>query len=174
MLRRLLSVSCLPAAAPAGASGVNVITCHSAVWSGDTEMLLFSTSLPRRGSIMIDADSWSEWSYPSSQGREIPAGSWRRFQWKILRVTFLFPLSLSKHLLPSSSVTPLNDTKWPSIARRKLRPRTRYSCLVFGLCCTWQQCLSEVLIRPPPSELCELSDWSRRQQSVHQFRFRRR
>lgn len=38
----------LPAADPVGASGVNVITCHSAVWSADTEMLLFSTSLPRR------------------------------------------------------------------------------------------------------------------------------
>lgn len=46
-----------PAADPEGASGANVITCHSAVRSGDTEMLLFSTSLPLPGSIMIDADS---------------------------------------------------------------------------------------------------------------------
>lgn len=49
-----------PAVDPVGASGVNVITCHSAVWSADTEMLLFSTSLPLPGSIMIDADNQSK------------------------------------------------------------------------------------------------------------------
>lgn len=112
-----LSVFCSPPPIPW--ERVAWMSLRATWWCGVLTRKCFCTQ-PHchcRGSIMIDADSWSKWSYPSSQ--EGPAGSRRRFQWKI----FKWPFSSMK-IIFLSSVTPRDDTKWPSITWHNFRARS--------------------------------------------------